>query len=270
MRRSAILLFLITAGSVLCWLPSILEPSLDLPTWVPLTVIALSVGLATILSGGRWLRFLVVSAAATLVGIVAGYTIWPMEDGIAQSYVGLAALAAMFAVALACLVTGLIGRKLSVVNQSRRRAVWILLAACVAFGPVTLALRPSLIAHRVARNDHFAEQRFESLKLAVERTRSQPGGSASICDGRSLKKNYSGPRFSARNWRYIAGNYVQEDGYLFGIWIDCSRPERYTIDVRPVRAEADGSRRFCTNESGRIGCDTQWNRSWGECVPCGN
>lgn len=268
MEKNVTLLLLVAAGAALCWLPIILEPSLGLPAWVPLTVIAASAALATFLSGGYWLRFSAASAVGTLAGVLVGYAIWPMADGIAQSYVGLAALVATLAVFVVSLVASLIGRWITVGNQSPRRAARIVFAGCIAFGPLASVVRPSVVAHRTARNNELAKQRFESLKLAVERTRSEPGDPGRICDGRVLEKNYSGPQFGSHDWRYIAGNYVQEDGYVFGIWVDCSQPSRYTIDVRPAGGKTTGGRTFCADESGRTGCGAEWNRSWEECVPC--
>jgi hypothetical protein len=268
MRTNTILWVSVAACSAVSWWPLILEPALDLPWWVPLAVIALCSCFASALSNGRWLPVFAASAVATPAGLWVGFTLWPVEDGIAQSYAGFAALAATIAVALVSLVAGLVGRRLSVAGEMYRRFLWLVLVSSIAFGPVTLALRPSIIAHRVARNDRIAAQRFQSLKTAVEQTRMGSGDSVRICNGESLKHNYSGPPFSAKNWRYIAGNYVKEDGYLFGIWIDCSQPVRYTIDVRPARGRADGTRTFCTDESGRVGCGMEWNRSGNDCVPC--
>jgi hypothetical protein len=268
MKTNTILLLLVAACSAVSWWPLILEPALDLPWWVPLTVIALCSGLATILSNGRWLYFLGVSASATFAGLLVGFALWPWEDGIAQSYAGLATLAATLAVALVSLIAGLVGRWLPVASKKHRQALSLVLAACAAFGPAALAVRPSIIAHRVTRNNRLAADRFQSLKTAVERTAMDPVLPAPICDGQSLKHNYSGPPFSAQSWRYIAGNSVKEDGYLFAIVIDCSHPVHYTIDVRPARSGADGTRTFCTDESGRVGCEMEWNGTGDECIPC--
>jgi hypothetical protein len=231
-------------------------------------VVGVSTGLATILSRGRWLRFLVISSVCTLIGTAMGFTIWPLEDGIAQSYSGVAVIAATIAAAVVCLVAGLVGRKLTALNARHRRALWIALAACVAFGPVVLVLRPGLIGIRVAHNNRMAAERFAGLKVAAERTRMEPGGAALLCDGQSLKRNYAGPPFTDRNWQHIVGNYVKEDGFVFGISIDCSQPRRYSIDVRPERERADGTRRFCTDESGKIGCGLDSSGRGERCLPC--
>lgn len=268
MARNAILLLLVGIGSALAWFPLILEPTLDLPAWIPLAVIALSAGLATILSEGRWLRFFLVCSAASLAGLVVGYSVWPMEDGIAQSYAGIAIVVATLAVALVSLVAGLIGRMIPLEKRKPRGAAWVVLAGCIAFGPVALALRPALIAHRVEHNDRLAAQRFQALKRSVELTRAEEAKPGNICDGMALKRNYAGPAFSDRDWRYIAGNYVQEDGYIFGISVDCSKPGTYSIDVRPKRERADGTRRFCSDQSGMVGCGLDWSGRGESCLPC--
>lgn len=256
-KLSVLLLGAATAGSALSWWPLCISPSLDLPFWLPLVVIAFLTGLSTILSGGRWLRFVIASAVATFAGILSGYMIWPIEDGIAASYTPIVIVVATLAAALVSLLVGLATRWISVSHPGLRLALWIAAGICVAFGPIALALTPPLVAQRVARNDRLAEQRFLSLNRAVQQTVAEPGGQARLCDGHSLKSHYSGPPFSDRDWQYIAGNYVREDGYVFGINIYCSDPNRYSIDVRPSRGKADGTRQFCTDPEGRAGCETK-------------
>jgi hypothetical protein len=268
MRLNAVLVLFVAIGSALCWWPLILEPSLDLPWWVPLLVVGLCCCLATILSEGRLFRFVAASSVSTMAGLLFGYMTWPMEDSIAQSYAGFVTAFATGAVALLSLVAGLVGRSVPVSSEKSRRAVWIAFAGCVAFGPVVLAVRPPLIALRVARNDRLAAERFESLRLAVERTRLEAGNPARICEGPALKRNYSGPPFSDKDWHYIAGNYVQADGYTYAMFIDCSHPSHYAIDVRPVRGKADGTRSFCTDETGKVGCNVSWNPPQSKCTPC--
>ena len=41
----------------------------------------------------------------------------------------------------------------------------------------------------------------------------------------------------------------------------CREKGGYTINALPARGKADGTRRFCIDESGRIGCGMEWNRS---------
>jgi hypothetical protein len=131
-----------------------------------------------------------------------------------------------------------------------------------------LTLTSPLVTKRVARNDRLAAERFVALKNAVERTRAESGNPGRICDGQALKRHYSGPPFSEKDWKYVAGNYVKEDGYVLGIWIYCPEPGNYTIDVRPEREKGDGTRKFCSDESGRVGCGIESSSSGYSCTPC--
>ena len=278
MRRDKLLVVLTATGSALWWWPVIMEPSLDLQCWLPiasfeicwlpLAFIALLTGSAAALSGGRWLRFLIASSFGTFVGLCAGFAIWYPTDPIAASFIGYIVIVQTLAAVFVSLVASLVGRKLSASNDKSRRAVWVAFICCVAFGPVVVALTPPLVSYRVARNDRLAAKRFDSLKDAVERTRAESGDPRRICDGLALKRNYSGPPFSERDWKYIAGNYVKEDGYILGISIYCPEPGNYTIDVRPEREKGDGTRRFCSDESGRAGCGFESSNSWSSCTPC--
>lgn len=269
-RSSTVLVVIAVAGSALAWWPLCIDPNLDLPFWVPLLIIAWLAALSTILSGGRWLRFAVASSLATFAGIYTGSVIWLPKDPIAASYTPIVVLVATLAAALVSLLAGLAVRWLPISSGlSLRRALWIACIACAASGPVALALTPPLVARRVANNDRLAEQRFLSLKRAVEQTVAESGGPARLCDGKSLRARYSGPAFSDRDWHYIAGNYVRVDGYEFGIWVYCPDPHAYLVDVAPAHGKADGSRRFCADEGGAIGCGMEWTPSRGEsCTPC--
>lgn len=268
MRRQSILVLLAATGSVFCWLPSTMEPSLDLAGWIPLSAAALISGLSTCLSGGRWLRFLFLSGGGAFIGVGGGLSIWPPSDPIARSYGIFAIAAAVLAATLVSLVSVLIGRKITASNQVLRRVIWLVLACCVAFGPVILAITPSLVARRVTRNDLLATERFSSLKNDIERIRAESGDLRRICDGQTLRRNYSGPPFRDQNWRYIAGNYVKEDGYIYGIWINCPAPNGYMIDAHPDRQEGDGTRQFCTDGAGQVGCGMQSTSPQFACAPC--
>jgi hypothetical protein len=257
MRKNSILILLVIlvmAVSATIWWPMIPEPNLGLPLWVPLLVITLVCGLAIVLSVGRWLWFALAAPIATFAGTLTGFIVWPMEDGISQSYTLFAAIAMTIVVAILSLAVGLVCRKVAAVNEPLRVALWLVLAACIAVGPVAAAVRPAVIAHR----DTLAAERFTALKVAIERTRKESGNTASVCDGQALKRNYAGPPFQESDWHFIAGHYVQQGGYAFGIWVNCSQPDHYTVDVFPVRAKADGTRRFCSDESGAVGCMMQW------------
>jgi hypothetical protein len=266
MRENNILLVVTMAGSALLWWPVTIEPNLNLPLWLPLAFIALVTGLVATLSGGRWLRFVVASAVGTFVGLCCGYAIWPPADPIAGSYVPYTVAVATLAAVLVSLVAGLVGRKVLVSNENRRRTVWLALLCCVGCGLVGLALTPPLVAHRVAHNDRLAAERFESLKNAIERTLTEAGDPGRICDGRAVKRHYSGPPFSEKNWHYIVGNYVEEDGYSFGVY--CHEKGGYTIHAIPWEGKGEGTRQFCSDESGKIGCSMEWNRSRNACIPC--
>lgn len=269
MRRDTLLVLLTVAGSALSWWPLIIEPSLDLPWWLPLAIVPLCAGLSTILSGGLWLRFVVASVVGTFAGLCSGYAIWPPSDPIAASYTLFAIGAALGAAVLVSLAACLVGAAISV-SEKYKRVLWLLLASGVAYGPIALALTPPLVAHRVARNDRIAAERFSSLKGAVEQTIAESGNLASICNPAALRRHYSGPPFREKTWNYIAGNYVTEDGYAVGIWVYCPSPDGYMIDAIPARGKADGTRRFCTDESKKVGCGMDWDQSRKRsvCTPC--
>ncbi len=268
MTKDTLCLLLAMIGSALCWWPVIIEPNLNFPWWLPLALIALWTSLAASLSVGSWQRFLVAAAVGTFAGVWSGYAIWWPPDGIpayvqsVQSIIVLDTLAAV----LVSLVAGLAGRKILVSNENCRRTVWVASACCIAFGPVALGLTPSLVARRVKRNDQFAAERFEALKNAVERTLTEAVNPGRICDGVALKQHYSGPPFSEENWRRLTANYVRQDGYFFRVY--CHEKAGYTIAARPARGKADGTLRFCTDESRKIGCGLEWNLSRNACISC--
>ncbi len=266
MSRNNLLLVLTGTGSALCWWPAIIEPHLDFPAWLFLALVALMTGLATALSEGRWLRFMAASTIGTFAGLCCGFALFPSADVIANSYHPLAVVIGTLLSVIVSLVGGLAGRRLSVLNEKRRRAVLFVLAGCTAFGPGAFALTPPLVARRAARNDRVATERFGSLKNAVEQTIAAAGDSAKICDGRALKQHYFGPSFNEEDWQRIAGNYVKEDGYFFMVY--CREQGGYTIHAMPWDGKGYGTRQFCTDESGKIGCGMEWNKSRNACVPC--
>jgi hypothetical protein len=258
---------LTVAGSALCWWPAIIEPSLDFPGWLALVPVALCTGLSTMLSDGRRLLFVLASAIGSAAGLCSGFGIWPPSDPIAASYTPFVIAAAFGAALLVAVLGCLVGAAISESKEKLRRAPWVLLVCGVACGPAILALTPSLVAHRVARNDRIAAVRFMSLKNAVERTKSEAATPGSICDGQILKRHYSGPPFAENDWRFIVGNHVKRDGYVFGIYC-LPQQGTYAIDASPARGRADGTRRFCTDASGNVGCGTQWTGSSEACIPC--
>jgi hypothetical protein len=115
MSRNNLLVVLTATGSALCWWPFFIMQTADRShLWfLPYPLIALAAGYATFLTGGRWLRFIVVSSVGTFVGVCSGGAIWPEEDGIAQSYLlygaGIATLVTALLSSLSCFV----GRRLS-------------------------------------------------------------------------------------------------------------------------------------------------------------
>jgi hypothetical protein len=221
------------------------------------------------LSHKRWPLFLVAATAGAFGGLYAGYAIWPPSDPIAGPLVPYDIAFGTVAAAVTSLVASLVCRKVPILNEKHRPAVWVAMSALVAFGPVALALTPPLVAHRIARNDQAAAIRFAALRSAVARTAAESGDPHRICDGSLLQKNYSGPRFSGADWLRITGNYVFQDGYVYMVYCR-EKGDGYTIDVHPERKLGDGSRQFCADESGNLGCRVEWNRSRNVCLPCTN
>jgi hypothetical protein len=269
MRRGQLLVILTAVGSALCWLPNSMEPNLDLWWWLPLLFVALLAGTSTSLAHWRWLMFLVASVIGTFAGLCCGIAIWPSPDPIAQSYSGLVLLMGTGMCIVVSLIACLVGRRISIKSGKALLATYIVLGCCVAIGPVTMLLTPPLVAQRVARNDQLAAGRFAGLKNALERVQAESGGLDRTCDGQAIKRNYSGPPFTESDWDYIGGNYVKQDGYVFGIWCHQSEYGGYAIDVWPERQKADGTRKFCADESGRVGCNLAWDRTRNVCAPCG-
>jgi hypothetical protein len=81
--------------------------------------------------------------------------------------------------------------------------------------------------------------------------------------------------FSDEDWRVIADNYVRQDGYTFihqdgySYMVYCrEKAGGYTIAAFPARDQGDGTRQFCADESGRLGCRMEWNGSRFGCLPC--
>jgi hypothetical protein len=269
MSSDALLVVLIGAGSALSWWPVIMEPSLNFPWWLPLGCIALGTGLATTLSNEAWLRIVVASVVGTFAGLCIGYTIWWPTDGIKASYVGPIVIVATLVTALLSLVSGGAVRKvlkLQMSNETARRFVWLMLVSLSAFGPAAVSLTRPLVEQRVAQNDRLATERFASLKRAVEEAVTAAGDARHTCDGSALRRFYNGPPFTNEDWERITGNYVLRDGYSYMVY--CREKGGYTIDVNPFGGRAEGTRRFCTDESNVVGCGMEWDGSRHACVPC--
>ncbi len=254
------------AGSALWWWPTIMDPNLELPWWLPFGFVVLGTGLSTSLSRGRWKRFVLASSVGTFAGFCLGLAIWPASDPFAWDFIPLVVPALTAITVLLSLVIGFALRKVSITNERSRRVAWLLLFTFAAFGPIAVALTPPLVARRISRNDRIAAERFKSLKDAVERTAAEADGAERICDGSSIRQHYSGPPFSAEDWDRIAGNSVKQDGHFF--MVHCREEGGYTIRASPDTFNAYGTHHFCTDESRRVGCTVEWNRSRHVCLPC--
>jgi hypothetical protein len=259
MGKDTLLLMVIAMGSGLCWWPAMIEPGIGFSAWIPLVIVTLLIVLATALSEEGWLRQVVAAVVGTFIVLCVGFIVLPFTDSIGHSYMPFAIALVTLAAIPVALVAALAGQKLRVLNENRRRATWIGLAVCVAFGPVALALTPGIVASRTARNDRLAAEMVKALKSAVQLTIAEAGGPERICDGRALKRHYSGPPFSDSDWGFITrksdwdlGNHVKQDGYVFTVY--CQEQGGYRISAVPARAKWDGTLRFCADESGKAGC----------------
>lgn len=213
-----------------------------------------------------WPLLLLVSGLGTFFGFWLSLLIWPVRGPVVGFGIFYIVGANVVAVMFVAFSAGVIMRERSISNGILRGAIWAVILACVAFGPVTLALTRPLVQRRIARNEQLASDRFMSLKKAVETTRAEPDGASKICDGTALEHHYAGLPFSDLDWRRITGNYVKQDGYFFMVF--CHEKGGYTIDALPARPVGDGTRRFCTDESGRMGCRMDWNGPRKTCLPC--
>jgi hypothetical protein len=188
-------------------------------------------GLSTTLSNGSWLVFPIAATVGTFAGLYGGFALFPSTDGIANAYAPIAVVVGTLAASLVSLVAGVAATKIPASNGNHRHVLWLALVCCVAFGPVALALTPPLVAHRVARHDRLAGERFDSLRNAVEQAVAEAGDTRRSCDGQALKRHYSGPPFSERDWQLITENYVKQDGYYF--MVQCREQGGYMIHGIP-------------------------------------
>jgi hypothetical protein len=266
MNRQTILLCLAGAGTTLSWLSISIKPSLDLPWWLPLPIIMLTIFSATVLSKGVGLRLLLVSIAGSLFGLCAGIAISWTSSERDESFVWLGVAIATVTTALVSVIALLIGLKVSAIVARYQTSVWLVLLLTSMWGLPTLALTPVFVSRRVARNDQIAAERVHSLKIAVEQSVSRSGKPEQICNGSALRKHYSGPAFSEESWKHIIGSYVKEDGYIFTV--TCREMDRYSIDAQPARRLGDGTRRFCIDGPDTVECDTKWDGVREACMPC--
>ena len=141
MHGNTLVILLTALGSAMSWWPVCSRPGLELPFWVSLGCAALCTGLATTLAPTNWPWLLLVSGLGTFGGMCLGVMIWP-QDPIGAAWLPLIIAANTLAVIFAALCSGLIMRRRSISNGMLRRAIWTVFLACVAFGPVTLAMTP--------------------------------------------------------------------------------------------------------------------------------
>jgi len=266
MRDSTKFALLTAGGSALCWLPIIQSPNLQLPAWCPLIALAPLCAIATVLFGERWWRIVLAASVGTFGGLVAGFIFWSPFDSIGAAFFPIPLLIAVALAALVSLLPALILSKIRPTTFGPRRLLWIAFALLLATGPALVAVTPVVVARRVARNDGLAQLRFAALKRAAELAAAQHGGPDRICEDSFVRQNYDGPPFSDDDWRYIAGNYVQQDGYEIGIW--CRQQNGYTIDLLPIQKRQYGSKNFCADETGLIGCEAKWVPFREACEPC--
>jgi len=115
MQKNTWLALATATGSAICWWPCfILQNSPR--NWhaapVALVFVAVLTGSSTFLSGGRWVRFWLLSSVATFFGVLSGAAIWPDQDAKPLSIPSQLLIAAIFAAAatLVSLMAGLAAR----------------------------------------------------------------------------------------------------------------------------------------------------------------
>src|SRR5438045_2479583 len=160
MHKSRLLIVLAGAGVALAWCTAINR--LGLPGWLPLVAVALVTAFSTVLSGGHWPRFLLASVVGTFSVLCGNLAIRPISHRIVATYErGLAGeLAPIAAVTLAAatvsISAGFAVRRFSVSNPRLRRAIWVSLFGTLMLPLIALALTPTLVGQRIARNNRIA------------------------------------------------------------------------------------------------------------------
>ena len=117
------------AGSALCGWSVVLDPSLDPPGWLPLLATTSLVTLATLLTEETHEAFDGASVLGTATGLCCGRFLWPAVDPIAGSYDLYVLAAAIVAVLVTSMLTGVAARFV-VLPLSRRRGMGPLLVLC--------------------------------------------------------------------------------------------------------------------------------------------
>lgn len=268
MSRDRVLVALTAVGSAWCWWPLIREPGLEFSPWIPVGLVALMCAISTALADDRWLRSVGVSTGGSFLGMWAGLTIFPSDDGIRNAYALIPIVIGTAAVLVASLFAAQIGRAVAATGWNRQGALWVALIGCVGFGPVMLGVTPPLVSRRVARNDQLAAKRLAAMKIAVDPTQAEANGASQSCDVHVLSHRYSGPTFSESDWlRVLGDNAVKEDGYIF--LMKCPGNGTYKIAALPDRIKGDGTHSFCTDDSGKtsmspVSNEEQWRAAMNE------
>lgn len=262
MRSGPVIVCLVLVGTALS---SSLHFVVDLPIWISLACGALGSCMAIALRPSAWPLIVLASGVGTAGGLISGFLIWPPDDPIAVPLVPYSAGIMAFAVMLAALFSALITRRRVVSGQKLRRALWALMFVCFSFGPVASTLVLAAVPSRVVRNDHLADERFHALKDSLVQTR-KTNWTSPLTSGISLKLHYSGPPFADSDWQCIVGDLVEKDGYMFRVY--AAGDGGYILSVSPARMYLDGTRRFCSDESGKSGCGVEWTESRLTCLPC--
>ena len=248
---------LMLLASAVAWWPTL---TLDVLVWIPFGCVALCMCLLMALVPSGWPLLTLASGIGTFGGLLFGSVMWPPADPIAGGYVPIvAAVLALLMMLIGCLA-GVILRRRLISNTTWRRTAWVAILASVAFGLVSLAFEFILIQRRIDRNEQLAEERLTALKDAMDRA-VEAHGVSSIRAGALLDPHYFGPPFRDMNWE----GAVTQDGYRFFIG---ARSGGYAISAVPVRKRLDGTRQFCTDELGTMGCHVEWNGSRTACLPC--
>jgi hypothetical protein len=207
--------------------------------------------------------------AGASAGLFSGCLLFPSNDELANAYAPLVASVVTLLAWVVAFVAGLIGHRLSASNKNARRVIWVALVGCVAFGPVGLAITPPVVNRRIARNDHLAAARFQSLKDAAAQTKADKVSRGPLCDADALRRHYSGPQFSKQDWQRIAENFathkdyaLKQDSYTF--LVKCRETVGYTIEAAPdpLDSKASSKRRFCSDQC------KEWLRSQHLCSAC--
>ena len=266
MTRDKLLIAVNAVGSAWCWWPLLREPGLEFSPWIPVVVVSLICAISTALADHRWLRSVATSTGCSFLGMLAGLTIFPSDDGIRNAYAATPIMIGTAAVLVTSLLSAQIGRAVAATGWNRQGAMWMALLGCAAFGPVMLAVTPPLVARRVGRNDQLAAERLAAMKMALATPQAGPGLQRQTCDPHALSHRYSGPTFSESDWlRVLGDNAVKEDGYIFSV--KCLADGAYKISASPDRIKGDGTRSFCYDASGRTRTDPVLNeQEWREAM----